>query len=92
MTTVLEVARLLTALCDKVGIEPEVSGEYRFGDTRHTVSCWDAIGALGWRPERTMEDFLAQYVDWVRQQPNLDDFYARSQKAMRSAGVIRRAG
>ena len=92
MTTVLEVARLLTKLCDKAGAEPEVSGEYRFGDTRHTVSSWEALGALGWRPERAMEDFLAEYVAWVRQQPNLEDFYARSQKAMRSAGVIRSVG
>lgn len=92
MTTVLEVARLLTDLCQRPDIEPEVSGEYRFGDTRHTVSSYEALGSLGWRPERAMETFLAEYVDWVRQQPNLDDFYARSQKAMRSAGVIRRAG
>jgi dTDP-L-rhamnose 4-epimerase len=69
-----------------------VSGEYRFGDTRHTVSSWEAIGALGWRPERAMEDFLAEYVEWVRQQPNLDNFYARSKQAMRSAGVIRSVG
>jgi dTDP-L-rhamnose 4-epimerase len=92
MTTVLEVARLLTVLCGKEQIEPEVSGEYRFGDTRHTVSCWEALGSLGWRPERSMEDFLAEYVEWVREQPNLDDFYALSQKAMRSAGVIRSVG
>jgi len=91
MTTVLEVARLLTRLCGKQQIEPQVSGEYRFGDTRHTVSSWEAIGSLGWRPERAMEDFLAEYVEWVGQQPNLEDFYARSQDAMRSAGVIRKA-
>ncbi len=92
MTTVLEVARLLSSLCGREGIEPQVSGEYRFGDTRHTVSSWEAIGALGWRPERAMENFLAEYVEWVRQQPNLDDFYARSKQAMRSAGVIRSVG
>lgn len=92
MTTVLEVAGLLSCLCGKEGIEPRVSGEYRFGDTRHTVSSWEAIGALGWRPERAMEDFLTEYVEWVRQQPDLDDFYARSQNAMRSAGVIRTVG
>ena len=92
LTTVLEDARLLSSLCGREGIEPQVSGEYRFGASRHTVSSWEAIGALGWRPERAMEDLLAEYVEWVRQQPNLDDFYARSQQAMRSAGVIRSVG
>ncbi len=91
MTTVLEVAELLTSLCDKRQIVPQVSGEYRFGDTRHTVSSWEAIGSLGWQPDQGMEHFLAEYVAWVRQQPNLEDFYARSQQAMRSAGVIRRS-
>lgn len=91
MTTVVEVASLLSRLCERPDIEPDISGEYRFGDTRHTVSSWDSIGELGWRPERSMRDFLGEYVAWVREQPNLEDFYARSQAAMRSAGVIRRS-
>ena len=91
MTTVLEVAELLSRLCGKPEIAAQVSGEYRFGDTRHTVSSWEAIGRLGWRPEAVLEDFLGDYVEWVRQQPNLADFYARSEKTMRSAGVIRQA-
>lgn len=91
MTTVLEVARLLTSICGKESIKPEVSGEYRFGDTRHTVSSWESIGQLGWSPQRAMEAFLTEYVEWVKAQPNLGDFYARSQQAMRSAGVIRKA-
>ena len=90
-TTVLEVARLLSAICDKEGLEPEISGEYRLGDARHTVSSGERIGGLGWRPRSAPEVFLRDYVEWVRQQPDLGEFYARSRSKMRAAGVIGRS-
>ena len=88
--TVLEVAHLLGRLCDSTAA-PEVTGEYRFGDTRHTTSTWEALGALGWRPEASLEQFLGRYVEWVRQQPDLADFYAATQERMRARGILRRA-
>ncbi|MDP6778870.1 MAG: NAD-dependent epimerase/dehydratase family protein [Candidatus Latescibacteria bacterium] len=91
-TTVREVADMLARICDKTRTEAELPGEYRLGDTRHTVSSWEAIGELGWRPQTGPEVFLRDYVDWVRQQPNLADFYAHSQSRMKAAGVIQRAG
>jgi len=90
-TTVTEMAHLLASLCD-TSIAPEVTGEYRFGDTRHTTSSWEALGKLGWRPEVSLEDLLSRYVEWVRQQPDLVDFYAHSQAQMREAGILRHAG
>lgn len=89
-TTVLEYAQLVAKIAGK-DIEPLVSGDYRFGDTRHTVSSWDAIGELGWKPETALEDVIAQYIDWVKQQPNLRDFYAETEQKMRGANVIRQA-
>ncbi len=90
-TTVVEVARLLAAICGKEEIEPEISGEYRLGDARHTVSSGERMGGLGWRPKSAPEEFLRAYVEWVRRQPDLADFYARSRRNMRAAGVIRQA-
>jgi len=90
-TTVVEMARLLASVCGK-SIEAEITGEYRFGDTRHTTSSWEALGRLDWQPEVSLEDLLSRYVEWVRAQPDLADFYARSQAQMRSAGILRRAG
>lgn len=89
-TSVLEYARIAARACGK-DIEPELSGEYRFGDTRHTVSSWQALGELGWRPEVSLEQVVAEYADWVRAQPDLGDFYARSAARMRAAQVLRRA-
>ncbi|MBT3345111.1 MAG: NAD(P)-dependent oxidoreductase [Gemmatimonadetes bacterium] len=89
-TTVLEAAQMLARACDRQDIEPVVSGEYRFGDTRHTVSTAAALERLGWQAQIPLQIIYRDYVDWVRRQPDLADFYARSQEKMRQAGVLRR--
>ena len=89
-TTVLEYAHLVARATGR-HIEPLVSGDYRFGDTRHTVSSGAALAELGWRPEVPLETVVSEYVDWVCQQPDQDDFYAATEQKMRAADVIRRA-
>ncbi len=89
-TTVLEYARLVTRMAGQA-IEPLVSGEYRFGDTRHTVSSGEALQALGWQPEVPLEQTVGEYIEWIKRQPNLADFYATAQANMRAANVLRRA-
>ena len=89
-TSVLSYARLVARICEKE-IEPQITGDFRFGDTRHTVSSWSELGKLGWRPQVRLETILARYADWVRAQPDLEDFYARSEAKMRAADVLRRA-
>ena len=72
-------------------IEPLVNGDYRFGDTRHTVSSGEALQSLGWRPETPLELVIGEYIEWVKEQPNLRDFYAETEQKMRAANIIRRA-
>ena len=88
--TVLDYARLLARVCGK-DIEPLVTGDYRFGDTRHTVSDGSALQELGWQPSVPLEGIMADYVAWVRQQPGLADFYAEIEGKMRQADVLRRS-
>ena len=87
-TSVLDYARLVSRICGK-DIAPQIAGEFRFGDTRHTFSSWEAIGALGWSPQTSLETTIAQYVDWVREQSDLEDFYAASEEKMKAANIIR---
>ena len=89
-TTVLEYAQLVTRIAGR-SIKPLVSGEYRFGDTRHTVSSGAALQALGWQPETPLEQTIGEYIEWVKEQPNLGDFYAAAQANMRAANILRRA-
>ena len=44
-----------------------------------------------WRPETPLEQVIAEYIEWVKAQPHLRDFYAETEQKMRAANIIRRA-
>jgi dTDP-L-rhamnose 4-epimerase len=69
-----------------------VSGEYRFGDTRHIWSDIDALKQLGWVPTRTPADSVAEYAAWLQGMPGLDGVLAEADAKMRALGVVRKAG
>ena len=69
-----------------------VSGEYRFGDTRHICSDIDALKQIGWAPTRSPADSVAEYAAWLRDMPGLDDVLAAADARMRELGVIRKPG
>jgi len=68
-----------------------VTGEYRFGDTRHILSDISALGALGWEPRRTPADSVAAYAAWLKGLDGLDGVLAEADAKMRALGVVRRA-
>ncbi len=69
-----------------------VSGEYRFGDTRHILSDISALRALGWEPRRRPADSVAAYAAWLKGLDGLDGVLAEADARMRALGVVRRAG
>jgi len=69
-----------------------ISGEYRFGDTRHILSDIDALKQLGWAPKRTPADSVAEYAEWLEGMPGLNEILAEADAKMRSLGVVRKAG
>jgi dTDP-L-rhamnose 4-epimerase len=70
--------------------QPRISGEYRFGDTRHIHSDISALQALGWEPHRTPADSVAEYAEWIKGMPGLDEVLADADAKMRRMGVVRR--
>ena len=67
-----------------------ISGEYRFGDTRHIWSDIDALRGLGWAPRRGPADSVSQYASWLEGMPGLDAVLAEADTRMRALGVVRR--
>lgn len=68
-----------------------ISGEYRFGDTRHILSDIDALKQLGWAPRRTPADSVAEYATWLDGMPGLEEILAEADAKMRALGVVRKA-
>jgi dTDP-L-rhamnose 4-epimerase len=69
-----------------------VTGEYRFGDTRHIFSDISALRALGWEPKRTPAESVAAYAEWLEDMDGLDGVLAEANTRMRALGVVRKAG
>lgn len=86
-TTVLEFAGLVARACG-AAIAPILRGDYRLGDTRHTVSDSSKLRGLGWQPEHTVEEIVADYVAWVRAQDEVPDNAEEAAEEMRRAGVL----
>jgi dTDP-L-rhamnose 4-epimerase len=68
-----------------------VTGEYRFGDTRHILSDISALRTLGWEPKRTSAESVAAYAAWLDGMDGLDGVLAEASARMRALGVVRRA-
>jgi dTDP-L-rhamnose 4-epimerase len=86
--TVLEFARIMLDACES-SLEPEIAGEYRLGDTRHTVSDISAIKRLGWEPTIPVEQNVIEYLGWMSGYAGTADYLAEAERVMRDQGVIR---
>lgn len=72
-------------------LRADVPGDFRVGDTRHTVSDISPLQALGWSPTVSLEDSLGEYVGWVMQQGGATGRIEETERIMRDQGVIQRA-
>jgi len=88
--TVQEFARIMINEFES-RLDPLVPGEYRLGDTRHTISDVSRLEAIGWQPAIPVEQNVREYVDWMRQQQTTDEFLKEADRIMRRQGVVRRA-
>ena len=86
--TVLEFARIAANVYGK-DLEPELTGAFRFGDTRHIVSDISKLKALGWAPQHTPEKSVRDYKNWLENMDNVDDVLAYAQQRMKSLNVVR---
>jgi dTDP-L-rhamnose 4-epimerase len=88
--TVLDFARVVLRAAGS-NLEPVVNGDFRVGDTRHTVSDVAALESLGWRAETPIETTVAKYLEWIQGFSNTRQYLEVAEAAMRQSNVIRRA-
>jgi dTDP-L-rhamnose 4-epimerase len=88
--TVLEFAGIVSEATG-VKLPPNVTGEYRVGDTRHSVSDISKLRQLGWEPTKTPHDSVREYVEWVRRQKLDKDYAAEALAMLRKTGALRKA-
>jgi dTDP-L-rhamnose 4-epimerase len=89
--TVLEFARIMLEILDSK-LEPRVAGEFRLGDTRHTVSEVSRMRQLGWEPTVPVEQNVREYVAWLQTQSLNQEYLLEAERVMQQSGVIQAVG
>lgn len=86
------VLTVVTRLMESFGITvpAEVSGNYRLGDIRHNYACIEKIQTcLGYAPEVTFEQGIAEFVKWVSRLGPNESKYEQSLAEMRERGLLK---
>ena len=86
-TPIREVAEQLSAAV-KIDIAPEINGEFRPGEMRHLTSDTTRIRAAGYEPHVDLAEGIARYLDWVRAQSNVRDYFSEAAEILRSKGIV----
>ncbi len=90
--TVKGFSEIVAGEFGKDNIIANVSGEYRFGDTRNACSDISKLKSLGWSPLRTAEDSVKEYVNYLRAQTDIEDILSYAENTMKNLNVVRKAG
>lgn len=85
-----DLARLLAAKLGK-SIEPEIPGEFRPGEMRALISDASRIGKLGFAPRVALDEGIGRYLDWVRAQGPIAEYFGRAERMLRRRRVVKRA-
>jgi dTDP-L-rhamnose 4-epimerase len=86
-TTVLEYGQ---AVLDRLSssVDLQISGEYRRGDNRHSVSGIDKLLSLGWRPQRDLSIIMDDFLGWIESIGGIPQQIPDAYADMRNAGVV----
>ena len=87
--SVREVAEQIADALD-IHIAPEVNREFRPGEMRHLTSGTERIRAAGYTPQVGLADGIRRYLDWIRQQADVRDYFSEAANILRSKGIVHR--
>ncbi|MEY2585238.1 MAG: dTDP-L-rhamnose 4-epimerase [Verrucomicrobiota bacterium] len=73
-----------------IHIAPEVNGEFRPGEMRHLTSDTERIRAAGYAPHVDLATGIRRYLDWIRQQSDVRDYFSEAANILRSKGIVHR--
>ena len=88
-TPIRKVAQILSELL-KIDIEPEARGEFRPGEMRHLTSDTTKSRAAGYKPQVELEDGIQRYIDWIRSQSDIRDYFSEAEQILKSKGIVHR--
>jgi dTDP-L-rhamnose 4-epimerase len=87
--SIREIAKTISNALE-VDIAPEVNGEFRPGEMRHLTSDTTRVCAAGYEPHIDLAEGIRRYIDWIRTQSDIRDYFSEAAKILRSKGIVHR--
>jgi dTDP-L-rhamnose 4-epimerase len=84
-----EVAEIVSDAL-KINIRPEARGEFRPGEMRHLTSGITRAQSAGYTPSVDLADGIRRYIDWIRTQADIRDYFSEAEQLLRSKGIVHR--
>ena len=86
-TAIRQIVEQLSAAL-KIDIAPEINGEFRPGEMRHLTSDTTRIRAIGYKPDVDLAEGIARYIDWIRSQSDIRDYFSEAAEILRNKGIV----
>ena len=88
-TPIREIAEQLADIL-KIDIAPELNGEFRPGEMRHLTSDTTVAAAAGYKPTFDLNKGISRYIDWIRQQSDIRDYFSEASDILKNKGIVHR--
>jgi dTDP-L-rhamnose 4-epimerase len=88
-TPIREIAEQLSDIL-KIDIAPEINGEFRPGEMRHLISDTRLARSAGYKPTVDLAEGIARYIDWIRTQSDIRDYFSEASEILKNKGIVHR--
>ena len=89
-STVRSMAEMIAAALD-VQIEPSCRGEFRPGEMRHLQADISRAAKLGYAPSVDLQTGIERYMDWIRAQGSVRDYFAEAEHILRERRIVQQS-
>jgi dTDP-L-rhamnose 4-epimerase len=84
-----EIAEQISDALD-IHIASEAKGEFRPGEMRHLTSDTTRIRVAGYEPQVDLAEGIGRYLDWIRGQSDVRDYFSEAEALLRDKGIVHR--
>jgi dTDP-L-rhamnose 4-epimerase len=72
----------------EIPLKPVVNREFRPGEIRHLISDTTLIRKAGYMPAVSLEEGIERYLEWIRQQGSVKEYFAAAEVILRKKGIV----
>ena len=86
-TSVRDLANIIAGQLG-VDLAPLARGEFRPGEIRSLISDISRIRTIGYEPQTTIEEGIGRYVQWIKTQGMVKDYFSEIEAGLRAKGIV----